>query len=268
MFEAKVIAHSAHQGKEIVTFQLVYPRWVHGEVMTHRVFSRNAMSSRAVPAAKMIEQVRTNPAKPIRWGLNQSGMQAAEQSLEGAALEKANEIWERMANACAEGAAELAELGLHKQWANRPLEPFQWMRTIVSATEWDNFYALRCHPDAQPEFQHLAGMMRVAHEASTPEYLQVGQWHLPYVLEHEKTLPLKDLRKVSAARCARVSYLTHDGQDPSIGADLALFDRLAAGKPIHASPLEHQATPYGLGSGNFKGWTQFRYLWENQQVAA
>lgn len=268
MFEAKVIAHSAHQGKEIVTFQLVYPRWVHGEVMTHRVFSRNSMSSRAVPVAKMLDQVRTSPAKPIRWGLNQPGMQATDQNLEGAALEKANEIWERVANACAEGAAELAALGLAKQWANRPLEAFQWMRTIVTATEWDNFYALRCHPDAQPEFQHLAGLMRAAHEASTPEYLQVGQWHLPYVLEHEKTLPLKDLRKVSAARCARVSYLTHDGQNPSIEADLALFDRLAAGKPIHASPLEHQATPYGLGSGNFKGWMQFRHLWENQQVAA
>ena len=75
--EVKVIADSiSESGKRITTFQLKYPRFIHSEVMTHRVFSRNASSSRAIPVKKMIEQVRNNPAMPIHWGANQSGMQA------------------------------------------------------------------------------------------------------------------------------------------------------------------------------------------------
>jgi hypothetical protein len=261
-FQARIIADSTqHIGKRIVTFELEYPRWIHGEVMTHRVFSRNAMSSRAVPVAKMIEQVRNSPAMPVFWGKNQPGMQAAEE-LQGVDRVAVIAAWQAAAEQAANTAEHLANSGLHKQLANRVLEPFQWMRTIVTATEWDNFYALRDHEDAQPEFRHLARMMCSAMEHSTPKLLQVGEWHLPYIREGETFDADTAFQAcmVSAARCARVSYLTHDGEVPSITADLALFRRLAGGRPMHASPLEHQATP-GQSTRNFIGWQQFRHVW-------
>lgn len=258
MFEAKIILDSiSEEGHRLTTFQLCYPRFIHGELMTHRVFSRNAMSSRAIPVAKMIRQVRECPAKPVHWGANQPGMQATSE----VPVASAEHLWEKGAKLAAAVAEQMVRLGLHKQVANRILEPYQWMRTLVTATEWDNFYELRAHPDAQPEFQKLAVMMLEAQEAGTPKLLQPGQWHLPYVDEEDSP---HDLRKVSAARCARVSYLLHDGLAPNPEKDLGLFDRLASSRPLHASPLEHQATPGNTDTGNFVGWTQFRKLWEKE----
>ena len=268
MIEAKVILDSVSPvGKRITTLQLKYPRWVHGEFLTHRVFSRNSMSSRAVPVAKMIEQVRNDPAMPVHWGKNQPGMQAAEE-LTGDDLGSAKYEWRNAARNAAETAEKLATIGAHKQIVNRILEPFQWMHTVVTATEWDNFFALRCHPDAQPEMQSLAWAMREAMDASAP---QPAEHHFPYVREDEDGVTsMRRLAMVSAARCARVSYLKHDGTAPSIGEDLALFERLAGGTPIHASPLEHQ----GLAmehprrrSRNFVGWWQFRELFEERSMA-
>ena len=260
---AKVILHSiSEEGKQIVTFELTYPRFIHGEVMTHRVFSRNAMSSRAIPVAKMIEQVRTNPAMPVHWGANQSGMQAHAEVEDKA---RAVMLWAEAAKSACEYAEKLVFLGLHKQVANRILEPFQWMRTIVTSTEWANFFELRAHPDAQPEFQDLAYKMQAVLENAKPVMRKFGEWHLPYLTDNEAyggDMPLDIMRKCSTARCARVSYLTHDGENPSQEKDVALFDRLAASRPLHASPLEHQATPGDTDTGNFQGWTQFRKLWE------
>lgn len=159
MFEAKIILDSINEsGDRLTTFQLRYPRFIHSELMTHRVFSRNAMSSRAVPVAKMIAQVRENPAKPIHWGMNKPGMQATEE----VPVASAEHLWQKAANLAADVAEQMVKLNLHKQVANRILEPFQWMNTIVTATEWDNFFELRAHPDAQPEFQKLAVMMQNA----------------------------------------------------------------------------------------------------------
>ena len=152
--------------------------------------------------------------------------------------------------------------GLAKQAANRILEPFQWMHTVVTATEWDNFFALRCHPDAQPEMQVLAFAMRGAMDASTP---WPTEHHFPYLREEDGVMSMWRRAMVSAARCARVSYLKHDGTAPSIGEDLALFERLAGGTPIHASPLEHQGFAMEhprRRSRNFVGWWQFRELFE------
>lgn len=259
MFEAKIILDSVNESEDrLTTFQLRYPRFIHSELMTHRVFSRNAMSSRAVPVAKMIAQVRDNPAKPIHWGMNKPGMQATEE----VPAASAEHLWHKAANLAADVAEQMVKLNLHKQVSNRILEPFQWMNTIVTATEWDNFYSLRAHPDAQPEFQNLAVMMLEAQESSQPKLLRAGEWHLPYITSLELETGNVDLRKVSAARCARVSYLTHDGRRPELREDLALFDRLAGGVPLHASPLEHQGTPGAYDCGNFKGWTQFRKVWE------
>lgn len=265
--EVKIIADSISEAeKRITTFQLKYPRFIHAEVMTHRVFSRNASSSRAIPVAKMIEQVRTNPAMPIHWGKNQSGMQAKEElsNIQGPLFQ-----WKSLADK-ASGRAEimLKAYGLHKQIVNRILEPFQHIHVVLTATEFDNFFELRIHEDAQPEIYALALTMKQAMDNGKPEKLEVGEWHLPYVGDddYDVVFDWSLLCKISAARCCRVSYLKHDGTNPSIEDDLALFERLVGSAPLHASPLEHQARPefkieFGKHS-NLKGWIQYRKIYE------
>jgi hypothetical protein len=260
--QAKVVAYSASSTR-LATLELCYPRIIHGEVMTHRVFSRNAMSSRAIPIKKMLAEVWNDPFVPQHWGQNQPGMQAKEQ-LTGIKRWAAEKLWRAASKSACVFAWGMYKVGLHKQIGNRVLEPFQWMRTILSATEFDNFFALRDHPDAEPHFRGLARAIDLALRDAVPTVLEKGQWHLPYLSEQEvAALTLEAARKVSAARCARVSYLTHDGRKPSLEEDLALFERLAGSAPIHASPLEHQATPDAVGTGNFKGWKQFRILVES-----
>lgn len=266
---AKVIEDSiAENGVRLTTLQLCYPRFIHAEFMTHRVFSRNASSSRAIPVAKMIEQVRNDPAMPIHWGKNQAGMQANEE-LAPMAQDSARQLWMQAARDAASVAQVMADVGLHKQVANRILEPYQYMHVIVTATEWENFFELRNHPDAQPEIHALAKVMHFALAESRPVQRQENEWHLPYVTRAERVAFNNDLDlllKLSAARCARVSYLTHDGQTPSVEKDVALYDRLVGSKPLHASPIEHQATPLpeaDMWSGNFRGWLQNRKIVEN-----
>jgi thymidylate synthase ThyX len=297
MIQAKVIADSiSAEGKRLTTLQLTYPRFVHAEFLTHRVFSRNASSSRAIPVAKMIEQVRNDPAMPVHWGKNQPGMQAHEQ-LVGVELDTAKTLWIEAAESAAEIVEHMMGLGLHKQVANRILEPFQWIHVVLTATEFDNWDELRHHADADPNIYELARVIKIARNESTPKLLQPGEWHLPYVTDDDTaqiarhlidqgncTLEAWDLdrqtellRKVSAARCCRVSYLKHDGHPSTVQEDLALCDRLAGARPIHASPFEHQAAPDVLVPGargqmsrwnrpelhgNFVGWIQHRKLIE------
>lgn len=270
---AKVIEHSVNDtGKELVTFQLMYPRFIHAEFMTHRVFSRNASSSRAVPVTKMIEQVRTASAMPIHWGKNQTGMQA-HQELDEQGIKMAESAWLNSAEIAWRRAELLLHLGLHKQIVNRVLEPFLHISVIVTATEWSNFFELRDHPDAQPEIHELAIQMKEAMAGSMGQYRPFDRqttaaWHLPYVTAEERALYPKGpafLAKLSAARCARVSYLTHDGREPSRAEDLALYERLVGSRPLHASPIEHQAYPLACAdqrSRNFLGWRQHREIIE------
>ena len=247
--------------------------------MTHRVFSRNASSSRAIPVKKMLEMVRNEPAMPIHWGKNQPGMQAHKE-LTGPALDICKKYWEIAAKNAADTAEEMAALGLHKQVVNRILEPFQHISVVLTATEFDNWFELRAHKDAQPEIQMLAVRMLAAMGESTPKLLLRGEWHLPYVsAEDQSRIGDIDLcRKVSAARCCRVSHLKHDGTASSIEEDLSLCDRLVGAEPLHASPFEHQATPdqrlqkpngefwwaNGPLHGNLVGWIQSRKLIERQ----
>lgn len=271
---AKVVEDSiAQNGKRLTTFQLRYPRFIHAELMTHRVFSRNASSSRAVPVAKMIAEVRAEPAMPIHWGKNQPGMQAREE-LTGHELYAAQRIWQEAALDAARNAEVMSKYGAHKQIVNRILEPFLHISVIVTATEYDNWRELRKHPDAQPEIHQLAIVMDEAEQASTPilcprDRRIADAWHLPYVTQEERAQYANDplfLAKLSAARCARVSYLTHDGRAPRIDEDLMLYNLLVGSRPLHASPVEHQAYPLPLAtqqSKNFFGWRQHRELVEH-----
>lgn len=262
--EVKIIEDSINLNKfRLTTMQLRYPRFIHAEFMTHRVFSRNASSSRAIPVEKLIQSVLDDPVYPTSWGVNKPGMQASE-SLSGASEKQARLVWEMGMEEAVKTARRLVELNVHKQLANRILEPYSHINVVVSATDWDNFFELRCHKDAQPEIQELATAMREARDNSAPKEVFYGEWHLPYITEDERSVyQLEDLKKMSCARLARVSYNKHDGTKPSPEEDLKLFDRLAGSVPIHASPLEHVATP-GFGTGNYVGWDQYRHIWEQE----
>lgn len=271
---AKIIADSmTHNGVRLTTLQLRYPRFIHAEFMTHRVFSRNASSSRAIPVERLIQDILDDTAMPMHWGKNQPGMQAREEHDALVELQigddwlnqpemkvfESRDAWRFARDNAIETAKAFHKAGYHKQIVNRLLEPFSHINVVVTATDWDNFFALRDHPDAQPEIQVLAREIKAAMARSEPDFLAPGEWHLPYV----DALMLGDLetmKRVSAARCARVSYLTHEGKQSTVEEDLALCDRLIGGRPFHASPFEHQAEalPYASRANNFTGWLQFR----------
>jgi thymidylate synthase ThyX len=266
-FEVRIIADSlAPCGARLTTFALTYPRFIHSELMTHREFSRNAASSRAIPISKVIQQVLEDPAMPVRWGRNKTGMQADE-DVDDDTQRLCEAAWVLASHCAVEGAETLSKFGLHKQIANRLLEPWVWMTTIISSTDYANFFKLRCHKDAQPEFQHLASLMRDAYILNPVRKLAENEWHLPFLHVEDNQLSLADKIRVCVGRCARVSYLTHDGnRDPQ--ADIQLCDRLIASG--HWSPLEHCAAAQSAmtRSGNFVGWKQFRKQFEEEYASS
>lgn len=271
MFEAKILGDAiSPAGWRITSFQITCPRIVLPELLTHRALSRNTASSRAIPVKKRIQSVRDLPFVPASFGRNQRGM-SAKIDLDAIAAETAEQIWREAAASACRYANSLAELEVHKQLANRLIEPFAWVTLILTATHWRNFYNRRVAPDAQPEFQRIAGMMLELHRASTPYEAPFGWWHLPLVSEAELPLDQRvhpdtypetgpiDWIKVSAGRCARVSYETQD-KPRSPYEDMALADELVANG--HMSPLEHPAWAMDKGHpgprGNLWGWEQFR----------
>ncbi len=263
-FSARVLLDSVSPaGVRLTTMEARYPRFIHSEVLTHRHFSRNSGSSRALPVRKMIDAVRTDPAMPVWWGRNQAGMQAREE-LDEDARAFAQAEWQRALDDALAHAERLAaaDVNLHKQLVNRILEPFAWITVIITATEWANFFTQRTHEDAQPELKHIAGLMLAAYRASGPRALALDDWHTPLILaDEEAVLPLEQRLKISVARSARVSYLSHEGSRDH-AKDIELYERLVGGGANgHWSPFEHVATPLaspGAWSGNFRGWEQFR----------
>lgn len=268
-----ILASNGYAGKRIDSVLCRYPKFIHGELMTHRVFSRNASSSRAIPVSKLIEDVERDPVIPMFWGKNQPGMQAAEE-LTGIELIRTKANWERARKNAVNLALAMSADDAHKQIVNRVLEPFSHINVLITATEWENFFNLRIHEAAQPEMRLLAIAIRSAIASATPRTLLPGAWHLPFVTPEERhSLFTSRLIKLSVARCARLSYLTHDQRPPNVEEDTALYERLVGGQPIHASPAEHQATPdtgdaladtwkAPMDHGNFVGFIQFRKLLE------
>lgn len=288
-FDAEVLADSVSPaGRRLTTLEATFPRFVLAEFNTHRVFSRNSASSRAIPIFKQLRRVLEQPYVPIEFGANQPGMQAGAPLEGGPRLAAEGEWLGARDDAVRHVLALVAEpeevapqedllaalarieeiykgeqrpaswLNVHKQVANRLLEPFMWHTVIVTATEWDNFFNLRCHSDAQPEIRRIATAMRDAREASRPAELGYDEWHLPLVRpeDREQVDSLEDLLKISAGRCARVSYLTHAGKR-DLAADIELHDRLL--ESGHMSPLEHPARATDdEWCGNFRGWRPYR----------
>ncbi len=263
-FSARILLDSkSPPGIRLTTMEVRYPRFIHSELMTHRVISRNAASSRAIPIRRMIDAVRADPAMPLWWGRNQAGMQAHEE-IDTPTRALAEAEWKHALDDALAHAERLAanDINLHKQLVNRILEPFAWITVILTATEWANFFTQRTHEDAQPELRHIAELMLAAYRASTPRALALGEWHTP-LIQPDEALALDQEQRlhISVARCARVSYLSHDGTR-DLAKDFELYERLVGGGANgHWSPFEHVATPLADAeqwSGNFRGWVQYR----------
>lgn len=275
--KAEIVCDSmGPSGIRLTTMQLTYPRMIHSEYMTHRVFSRNASSSRAIPVKKLIDMALEDPAffESVRY--NEAGMQG-QTELTPEHLQRFYTEWLELMNISAgyalrwAGKIEDGGYGIHKQHANRVMEPWHHIKVVHTATDWDNFWELRCHADAEPTMRALADAMHFAYVEGTPVHLSAGDWHLPYVRADErKVMPLQWLVECSTARCARVSYMNHDGTHPNVEKDRKLHDALVAGVPRHASPTEHQAEAVTkeqylppIWGSNLRGWHQYRKFIEH-----
>lgn len=287
---AEVVADSvADHGIRITTVAITFPKWLQAELNTHRMISKNAASSRAIPTAKVIEQVARDPFVPKVFTKNQKGMTANE-PLPPEMQELARKAWLIAAEAAATQAAGLVAMGVAKQYASRLLEPFMWTRALLTSTEWKNFFALRIHESAQPEMRELAEKIRDALDSSIPVDRSLGSnnlpWHLPFI-DHETLGEIVDYAKErdgvvpdiqgvigmalkrSVARCARVSYNNFEGKRSTVQQDVDLFTKLVGERPMHASPAEHQARAFATAerSGNLVGWEQFRKMLVGEYVS-
>lgn len=288
-YRATVVKDSISPGgARIITVEATYPRTVLAELNTHRQFSRNTQSSRAMTIESMIKQVLEDPFMPI-WSKNQKGMQGDVGGLTEEQLHDADTVWFEARDDMVGYVKRLMAIGVAKQDANRLLEPFQFTTTVITSTTWANFLAQRTDKGAYPPFQKIAKMIRSALRNSEPELVQPGDWHLPYIDEDDwqsDDLPdyVRDeetLRAVmiqtSVSRCAGISYLRQNRKD--ILADLARYDKLTGANPMHSSPLEHAARACADPTehcGNLTGWKPLRkmilgetateYTWEGWTI--
>lgn len=257
----KIIADSVNShGGRLTTFECKMHRYIWSEMLTHRVFARNSASSRARPIQKVIDSVCDDMAVPLVWGTAQPGMQAGP-PLEGERLAAALDVWREAASAAVDYATILQEMGVAKEIVNRVLEPYSYTTAIITGSEFQNFFTQRCYSDAQAEIRIIAEKMRELYESSEPKLLKQDEWHLPYIQDNESDFDIEKLKKLSAARCARVSYLSHDGKRDLV-KDFELFDRLVTHG--HWSPLEHvcrQMTTEDQPEGPFvqAKWYCFRH---------
>lgn len=302
LISAKIIADSiSPEGVRMTTMEIEYPRFILAELNTHRMLSKNSASSRAIPVRAMHDFIRDNPAMPVFWGKNQAGMKAAEE-ISGSDSKNAVDIWLQAKDDALHWADALAhKFGVHKQLANRITEPWMTMKTVISGTEWANFFHLRNHPDAQPEIRALAEAMIVEYTTHLPNPLKPGEWHLPYIAigryvptdelqyfdDYFNRISLEDAKIISASCCAQVSYRKNDDSPEKAWK---IWQQLIENDPVHASPIEHQATPMDISSmcrfepdtwepgvthvsansdlwsGNLRGWIQHRKLVAKEAV--
>lgn len=278
-YSVRILCDSTFDGNRLTTFEITFPRFILAEVNTHKILSRSTASSRAIPVERRLEQIVRDPFIPSVFGKNRPGMQHDEE-LEPEASDEARRLWLDASISATAYARKLATLGLHKQYANRLVEPFAWVTAVISGTEWENHFALRCHEDSQPEYQYVATLMRDLYRVTAPEILKEGEWHLPYVdkfgeprLTGEAGL---EAAFGSAGCCARVSVRTFDGTI-SQAENVRLAKRIISHG--HFSPAEHPAcagvrrdnpaafqslVDGSLWAGNYRGFTQLRKMLSNE----
>lgn len=272
-YGAKILLDSINDfGDRLTTVELTIPKWLQAELNTHRLFTRSSASSRARPNAVIMQEIAEFPVIPVAWLRNQSGMQGGEQ-LQPHESAECDADWLEIRDLILESAPykRLVRRNVAKQTINRLLESWMFTKIIVSATDFSGFFFQRCHKAAQPELRVVAEEFQAKFKASVPTHLPAGHWHLPLIREDEQDLDLPVAIRVSAGRCARASYQTHDGIR-SIDADLDLFDRLTLRPdetdPAHWSPLEHVARSQYIrrNCGNFRGFTQLRKFFANEHA--
>lgn len=262
--EAKVIEDTLCEDTRLTTLQVRYPRIILPEVNTHRIISKNTQSSRAKPVKKLIKELEddNNCFVPLKWTRNKKGMSSNDSvSVENSV--KADLAWFDLKEKAIAVAKELLSLGVHKQHANRVLEPFLYVNSVLTSDNWDHFLKLRLHHTAQPEIRELAHCIDAALKNSEPVK---RNFHLPYVRDEdvklvsnictdkkclnenseEKFYLLLKLSKISAARCARVSYTPFDSDKVDISKDIGLAEKLLKPSdepdaPKHMSPFDHPA---------------------------
>lgn len=297
--KAKVIKDSiCWSGNRMITFEIEYPRFITAEINTHCMLEKNSASSRAIPVETVIDLIQKSPAMPVHWGQNNPGM-VSKTELDFERKNQAISVWLAAMEDAIRHAKQISDkhgINAHKQISNRLLEPFATMKTVITGTEWANFFWLRNHPDAQPEFKHLAEKMQIAMNESVPQYLNPGQWHLPYVdligdeyFVDGEGLSLHDAIKTSASCCAQTSYRKLNTSIEQTDKVFGMLNLGSSDAPAHASPTTHQATPMNpenvpfdpltwqngithvrrngtLWSGKLRGWVQYRQLIENEAV--
>lgn len=271
-WSAKVVADSmGPNGIRVTSVSCTYPRFIHAQIMTHRLFSRNTASSRAIPSKSVIAAIEESESPVIFWGKNKSGM-SPDEELGGIKKILAQYVWDISKKTAILYAKLLMWLGIHKQIANRILEPYMFVTCLITSSEWENFFNLRMHDKKGPqqEIRFIAQKIYEAINKSKPQHLQKGEWHLPFITPRDSFNAHKFLgqygqnlqevlKKMCVARCARISYLKH-GNDFSVENEINLHDRLLSSK--HNSPFEHQLQARGVDErqwcGNIRGWWQHR----------
>ena len=239
----------------ITTFELVYPRFIHAEFMTHRMFSRNASSSRAIPIERLIDEATVTP---VHWTKNEKGM-VGKEDFTPAEIECLKGQWEGAREKAITTAKNMSYLNVHKQVANRLLEPFSFIKVVCTATEWDNFFKLRLASDVEPHMRDLATAMWWSGAEVKPKE---DTRHIPYC----DTLPehFENPWVISGARCARVSYNSHNGTKATFEADMKLYNSLR--EHGHMTPLEHCCFAYDDDRfyANLHTWASHRYCIEHK----
>lgn len=273
---AKVVTDSVaeNSGIRLTTLEIQAPKFIDAEFEKHRMLSSNSSSTRAIPFSKAVNLASYFPFDVRK---NEKGMQGYEK-ISNENLNFFHSDLE-IIKVVIEHRLFKWKDKIHKQHLGRYIDPFTLQKKVVTATEWDNFFKLRLADDAQPEMQELARLMKRAIEQSVPNDLAPGNWHLPYTNYIDN---IKEIIFISAARCARVSYLNVDNSNPNVEKDLELANRLL--ESGHLTPFEHQATPANnwgfdefwdagishmdrhcnLWSGNLRGWIQNRKLIESE----
>lgn len=310
-YECKLILDSTTRyNQRLMTYEITFPRVVLAEVVTHRIlqidsgceilmpdrtalqtFSKSSASSRAIPFKRMVQPILDDPYIPERWSKSTAGMQEKEW-LSGWEASEARKRWLQARDYAVECATYMHEAGVHKQDVNRLLEPWMWVKQIITGTDWNNFFALRTDKDAHPSFRTIARMMYVSARTSHPTLLNEGEWHAPYVgqgalnvlaanmnmnsrerTEEGRQINEDEVLKISAARCAWVSYDPPNIDEKfTVEKALATYDKLMGGKLKHVSPCGHQARPFARHDGdglksNLRGWVQYRKTLSGEQAS-
>lgn len=277
---AEIVADSINlNGNRLTTMLITFPRIILPEFNTHRMISKNTSSSRAIPFRKKLAEVENNPFIPLSFQKDHKGMQGTEYMDYDVAVD----LWLNTRDSAVKEAKALSEAGMTKQLVNRTIEAYTWTTMLVSGTEWENFFALRKHKDAEIHIQELASKMLEAMNDSTPIKIENG-WHIPFgdkidlreawdayifITSKDRTLPVvqtdEELKAwISCARAARLSYETFDNEI-NYEKDLTLAFNLALSG--HWSAFEHTSLTHKDMvdfHGNLKGWMQFRKSFQNE----